>query len=172
MTHYGFFCSWQSVHDIEQTKSWSTRFRTQWDSPWPKMLILFSYFFYFFRQQKKHQSKASSLKKYSWQRGGRVLFFQSCHRLCLAFAVQSMGHWWQKNLHAHRRDKKKKKILCVPDIDSFRYTDSRQGGCHLYHGLFLVPVWRCCQSFSPEVSLWCEWIMRCRSEWVALKRTR
>lgn len=60
----------------------------------------------------------------------------------------------------------------MSDIDSFRYTDSRQGGCHLYHRLFLVPVWRCCQSFPPEVPLWCEWIMRCRSEWVALKRTR
>lgn len=171
VTHYGFFCSWQSVHDIEQTKSWSTRFRTQWDSPWPKMLIIFFYFFIFSASRRNTRAKHHHSRNIA-DKGGESCFFQSCRRLCLAFAVQSMGHWRQKNLHAHRRDKKKKKVLRVPDIDSFRYMDSRQGGCHLYRGLFLVPVWRCCQSFSPEVSLWCEWIMRCRSEWVALKRTR
>lgn len=103
---------------------------------------------------------------------GEVMLFFLCTRPCLVFdTVQSMGHWKHKILTHHRKCSEGKAMLPQSDIDSFWYKDSWWGGCHPYHQLFLVSILSCCQSFPPEVLLRFEWIMRCRSEWKALKRT-
>lgn len=111
--HYGFFfvCSLQSVYDIPQTHSWSTlsqhnEISLGYDADFIVCL--------FCQQKTKQNTPEYHHSRNIADKGvGRVLLFQSCRRLCLAFAVQSMGHWQQKNLHAHRAQKKKKKKLCV-----------------------------------------------------------
>lgn len=128
------------------------------------------FLFIFFASRRNTRAKHHHSRNIA-DKGGESVVFPVVSLALSSFCSAKYGSLTaEKSSRAQKGQKKK--ILRVPDIDSFRYTDSRQGGCHLYHGLFLVPVWRCCQSFSPEVPLWCEWIMRCRSEWVALKRTR
>lgn len=113
VTHYGFFCSWQSVHDIEQTKSWSTRFRTQWDSPWPKMLILFSYFFIFSASRRNTRAKHHHSRNIA-DKGGESVVFPVVSPALSSFCGAKYGSLTaEKSSRAQKGQKKKKDPPCA-----------------------------------------------------------
>lgn len=97
--------------------------------------------------------------------------------LCVYPAVP--GFWYSakhgslkaKNSHTSQKMQRGKAMRCRSDIDSFRCKDSWWGGCHQYRCLFVVAILSCCQSLSPGVLLWFEWIMRRRSEWTIFSST-
>ena len=125
--------------------------------------LLYNQIFFKLSQMQSHSHVFLQATKRRKKGGSNVALSVFLAAPCFWYSAK---HGSLKALHSStfKKPQRGKAVLHRPDVDSFRWKDSWCVGCHRYHRLFVVSIWRCCRTLSPDVLLWYKRIMRlCKS---------